>query len=59
MFKEHEQIVLTAEVRGDEGEELKPGDVGTVIHVHAGNAAAVVSGSGKSPRIGILRCPLK
>ena len=42
MFKEHEQIVLTAEVRGDEGEELKPGDVGTVIHVHPGNAAAVV-----------------
>ena len=42
MFKEHEQIVLTAEVRGDEGEELKPGDVGTVIHVHSGNAAAVV-----------------
>ena len=42
MFKEHEQIVLTAEVPGDEGEELKPGDVGTVIHVHSGNAAAVV-----------------
>ena len=42
MFKEHEQIVLTAEVRGDEGEELKPGDVGTIIHVHSGNAAAVV-----------------
>ena len=42
MFKEHEQIVLTAEVPGDEGGELKPGDVGTVIHVHSGNAAAVV-----------------
>lgn len=42
MFKEHEQIVLTADVRGDEGEELKPGDVGTVIHVHPGNAAVVV-----------------
>ena len=34
MFKEHEQIVLTADVLGDEGEELKPGDAGTVIHVH-------------------------
>lgn len=42
MFKEHEQIVLTADVLGDEGEELKPGDVGTVIHVHPGNAAVVV-----------------
>ena len=42
MFKEHEQIVLTADALGDEGEELKPGDVGTVIHVHPGNAAVVV-----------------
>lgn len=42
MFKEHEQIVLTADVRGDEGEALKPGDVGTVIHVHPGSAAIVV-----------------
>lgn len=42
MFKEHEQIVLTADLPGDEGEELKPGDVGTVIHIHPGNAAAVV-----------------
>ncbi len=42
MFKEHEQIVLTADVLGDEGEELKPGDAGTVIHVHPANAAVVV-----------------
>lgn len=42
MFKGHEQIVLTADLPGDEGEELKPGDVGTVIHIHPGNAAAVV-----------------
>ena len=42
MFKEHEQIVLTADVRGDEGEELKPGDVGTIIHVHRDKAAFVV-----------------
>ena len=42
MFKEHEQIVLTAEVSGDEGERLRPGDVGAVIHVHAGGKAYVV-----------------
>ena len=34
MFKEHEQIVLTDGVLGDDGRELKPGDVGTVVHVH-------------------------
>ena len=42
MFKEHEQIVLTAEVLGDEGEALKPGDVGTLIHIHSDEEAAVV-----------------
>ena len=42
MFREHEQIVLTADVLGDAGEELKAGDVGAVIHVHPGNAAVVV-----------------
>ncbi len=42
MFKEHEQIVLTADVSGDEGEELKPGDVGSIVHVHPGEAAFVV-----------------
>ena len=42
MFKEHEQIVLTAEVLGDEGEELKPGDVGTIVHVHPDKKAFVV-----------------
>ena len=42
MFKEQEHIVLTADVVGDEEQELKPGDVGTVIHVHPGNAAVVV-----------------
>ena len=34
MFKEHEQIVLTHGVLGDDGRELKPGEVGTVVHVH-------------------------
>ena len=42
MFREHEQIALTAEVSGDEGENLNPGDVGTVIHVHPGGDAIVV-----------------
>lgn len=42
MFKEHEQVVLTTDVLGDEGEKLKPGDVGTVIHVHPADAAVVV-----------------
>ena len=42
MFKEHEQIVLTADVFGDEGEELKSGDVGTIIHIHPNEEALVV-----------------
>ena len=42
MFKKHEQIVLTAEVLGDEGEELKQGDVGTIIHIHPDKEAFVV-----------------
>ena len=42
MFKEHEQIVLTADVFGDEGEELKSGDVGTIIHIHPKEEALVV-----------------
>ena len=42
MFKEHEQIVLTAGVIGDEGEDLRPGDVGTVVHSHPGGEALVV-----------------
>ena len=42
MFKEHEQVVLTADVFGDEGEELKSGDVGTIIHIHPDEEALVV-----------------
>ena len=42
MFNEQEQIVLTAEVTGDEGEDLKPGDVGAVVHIHPGEQAFVV-----------------
>ena len=36
MFEEHDQIVLTADVTGDGGEELKAGDVGVIVHVHPG-----------------------
>ena len=39
---EFEQIVLTAAVSGDDKEELQPGDVGTVVHVHPNGAAFVV-----------------
>ncbi|MDE0684543.1 MAG: DUF4926 domain-containing protein [Candidatus Poribacteria bacterium] len=42
MFKEQEQIVLTADVFGDEGEELKSGDAGTIIHIHPDKEALVV-----------------
>ena len=42
LFKERESVVLTADVSGDEGEQLRSGDVGTVIHVHAGGEAFVV-----------------
>ena len=42
MFKEHEQIVLTADVFGDEGEKLKSGDAGTIIHIHPNEEALVV-----------------
>lgn len=42
MFKEHEQVVLTAAVRGDRGEALHPGDVATIIHIHPDEQAFVV-----------------
>lgn len=34
--------MLTADVFGDEGEELKLGDVGTIIHIHPNEEALVV-----------------
>ena len=42
MFEEHQQIVLTTEVSGDDGTELKPRDVGVIVHVHSGGEALVV-----------------
>lgn len=38
---EHNQFVLTADVTGDDDEELKPGDVGIIIHIHPGSEAFV------------------
>ena len=42
MFREHEQVALTAEIVGDDGEALMPGDVGVVVHTHPGDVAYVV-----------------
>ena len=42
MFGEHEQVVLTADLKGDQGEDLRPGDVGVVVHVHPDGEAYVV-----------------
>ena len=42
MFKEHERIVLTEYVAGDEGQQLSPGDVGCVVHIHPDAEAYVV-----------------
>ena len=42
MLKENETTVLTADLLGDEGEELRRADVGTIVHVHPGNEAVVV-----------------
>ena len=41
-LKEHNQIVLTSDVAGDEGVKLKAGDVGVIIHIHPGGEAFVV-----------------
>ena len=38
---EHNKFVLTADVTGDDGEKLKPGDVGIIIHIHPGGEAFV------------------
>lgn len=42
VFKEHERIVLTSDVAGDQGEELKPGDADVIIHIHPRAEAFVV-----------------
>lgn len=42
MFKEHEQVVLTAPTRNDDGELMRPGDVGVIVHVHPNYEAYVV-----------------
>ena len=42
MFKEHEQIVLTDYVKGHDNEDLSPGDVGCIVHIHTSAAAYIV-----------------
>ncbi len=39
MLEEHDRIVLTADISE---ERLETGDVGTIVHVHTGQAAYVV-----------------
>lgn len=36
MFREHDRIVLTADLAAD---QLKTGDVGTIVHVHRDQSA--------------------
>lgn len=42
MFREHDTVILTDSVRGDEGTTFLPGDVGCIIHVHGDGPAYVV-----------------
>lgn len=39
MIREHDRVVLTGDV---EAEDLKAGDVGTVVHIHQGGGALEV-----------------
>ena len=41
-YKEHEQVTLTTAIRSDEGLELRPRDVATIIHIHPEEQAFVV-----------------
>ena len=42
MFEEHQQVVLMEEIFGDDGTQLKPGDVGAIVHLHRKKEALVV-----------------
>ena len=42
MLREHDPIVLTAGVAGDDAESLLPGAVGVIVHIHPGGTAFVV-----------------
>ena len=42
MFKEHDTVILTDTIKGDDNNELLPGDVGCVIHIHGDADAYVV-----------------
>ena len=41
MFEEYKQIVLNSGVIRDEGEDLKPGEIGAFIHIHPNEEAYV------------------
>ncbi len=53
-FCEHQEIVLTADVSGDEGEELKAGDVGVIVHIHPGGEAFVAEFMGLDEDVGVI-----
>ena len=42
MFQEHDTVILTDSVRGDEGTGFLPGDVGCIIHIHPNGPTYVV-----------------
>ena len=42
MFREHDTVILTDTVKGDDNFDLLPGDVGCIIHIHGDAAAYVV-----------------
>ncbi len=46
MFMEHDTVILTGSVKGDDGTSFLPGDVGCIIHVHGNGHAYVVEFAG-------------
>jgi hypothetical protein len=42
MFREHDTVILTDAVKGDEDTNLLRGDVGCIIHIHGNSDAYVV-----------------
>lgn len=46
MFMEHDTVILTDSVKGDDGTSFLPGDVGCIIHVHVNGPAYVVEFAG-------------
>jgi hypothetical protein len=42
MFREHDTVILTDAVKGDDDTDLLPGDVGCITHIHGNSTAYVV-----------------